>query len=234
MSPAYAASRSAKTLLIFAENELFEVRQHGVGLAVEIAKTATRISPECAATTFLTHGSGITGYDGAPKNAEQPKQQPYQWNRVGARRSRSTADDAQPVDIYGNQLPLSSFALVLSGLAALGFNNVNADDLAQLLPPDRVDPALKIMSDVRAYFQVAYKRIADNVPAAIDHELVRGLGRELLPTLYRGLGINGSDGLRICRELAQESPSVTGKREELLKRLERLETASRELVTVGL
>lgn len=69
---------------------------------------------------------------------------------------------------------------------------------------------------------------------AIDHELVRGLERALLPTLYRRLGINGPDGLRICRELAQESPSVAGKREELLKRLERLETASRELVTVGL
>lgn len=76
--------------------------------------------------------------------------------------------------------------------------------------------------------------MADNVLAAIDSELVRGVGRELLPTLYRGLGINGPEGLRICRELAQESPSVAGKREELLKRLERLETASRDLVTVGL
>jgi hypothetical protein len=45
---------------------------------------------------------------------------------------------------------------------------------------------------------------------------------------------SGPEGLRICRKLAQESPSVAGKREELLKRLERLETASRELVTVGL
>ncbi|KAJ7866123.1 P-loop containing nucleoside triphosphate hydrolase protein [Mycena leptocephala] len=101
----------------------------------------------------------------------------------------------------------------------------------KLLPPDRMDPALSIMSDVRAYFQVAYKRMADNVLAAIDSELVRGVGRELLPTLYRGLGINGPEGLRICRELAQESPSVAGKREELLKRLERLETASRDLAT---
>ncbi|KAJ7889632.1 P-loop containing nucleoside triphosphate hydrolase protein [Mycena leptocephala] len=104
---------------------------------------------------------------------------------------------------------------VLSGLAALGLN-----DVAIAARPD--DPALNIMSDVRAYFQVAYKR------------LVRGLGRELLSTLYRGLGVNCPEGLRICRELAQESPNVAGKREELLKRLERLETASRELVTVGL
>ncbi|KAJ7892202.1 hypothetical protein B0H13DRAFT_866691 [Mycena leptocephala] len=66
---------------------------------------------------------------------------------------------------------------------------------SQALAPDRMDPALSIMSDVRAYFQVAYKRMADNVLAAIDSELVRGVGRELLPTLYRGLGINGPEGV---------------------------------------
>ncbi|KAJ6458250.1 P-loop containing nucleoside triphosphate hydrolase protein [Mycena sanguinolenta] len=131
------------------------------------------------------------------------------------------------------QLP-TGITQIIAGLGSMGLGGINVDDLVKLLPPDRMDPALNIMADVRAYFQVAYKRIADNIPLAIDHELVRGVGRELLPTLYRGLGINGPDGVRICRELAQESPSVAGKREELLKRLERLETASRELVTVGL
>jgi hypothetical protein len=75
--------------------------------------------------------------------------------------------------------------------------------------------------------------VADNVPAAIDHELVRGLGRDMLVTLYSRLGINGPDGMRICQELAQENPSIAGKREELLKKLERMETASRELVRVS-
>ncbi|KAJ7494128.1 P-loop containing nucleoside triphosphate hydrolase protein [Mycena latifolia] len=137
-------------------------------------------------------------------------------------------------EVYDEVPSFSGIAGVLSGLATIGLNGVDAEDLVKLLPPDRMDPALNIMSDVRAYFQVAYKRIADNVPSAIDHELIRGVGRDMLPTLYSGLGINGPDGLRICRELAQESPSVAGKREELLKRLERLETASKELVRVGI
>lgn len=63
---------------------------------------------------------------------------------------------------------------------------------------------------------------------------MRGVGQGLLATLYNGLGINGPDGQRICHELAEESPSVAGKRAEFLKRLERLETAGRELVRVGL
>ncbi|KAJ7456122.1 hypothetical protein FB451DRAFT_1342231 [Mycena latifolia] len=164
------------------------------------------------------------------KSTREEKQNPILAATIETYRPENGA----PTDSYGNQLPLTGIAQVLSGLASIGVSGVGAGDLVKLLPPDRMDPALNIMSDVRAYFQVVYKRIADNVPSAIDHELVRGVGRDMLPTLYSGLGINGSDGLRICRELAQESPSVAGKREELLKRLERLETASKELVRVGI
>ncbi|KAJ7886796.1 P-loop containing nucleoside triphosphate hydrolase protein [Mycena olivaceomarginata] len=155
-------------------------------------------------------------------------------NPVLAQTIASFKPGAATVDQHGNRLPLTGIAQILSGLAGIGLGTVTAGNLVKLLPPDRFDPALNIMADVRAYFQVAYKRIADNIPLAIDHELVRGVGRDLLPTLYRGLGVNGPEGLRICRELAQESPSVAGKREELIKRLERLETAGRELVRVGL
>jgi hypothetical protein len=51
------------------------------------------------------------------------------------------------------------------------------------------------------FFPVAYKRFADNVPLAIDHELVRGVERGILSIMNAGLGINGPDGLRICKEL---------------------------------
>lgn len=44
-------------------------------------------------------------------------------------------------------------AQVLAGLAAVGLNGIDAEDLVKLLPPDRMDPALNIMADVRAYFQ---------------------------------------------------------------------------------
>ncbi|KAJ6529345.1 hypothetical protein B0H19DRAFT_1274376 [Mycena capillaripes] len=88
------------------------------------------------------------------------------------------------------------------------------------------------MADVRAYFQVAYKRVADNIPAAIDHDLVRGVGRDILPTLMKGLGLNGSDAMRIAEDFARENPAVAGKRTELEKKLERLETASRQLLSL--
>lgn len=80
---------------------------------------------------------------------------------------------------------------------------------------------------------MAYKRFADNVPLAIDRELVQGVERDLLQALYANLGVNGPEGTRICRELAQESPHISDRRADLQKKLERLEIASQELLHIG-
>ena len=148
----------------------------------------------------------------------------------------------------------TGIAKILAGLAEVGLYGVKPEDLPKLLPSDSMEPALMIMADVRAYFQgtcicwffffsktsltalwcsVAYKRFADNIPLAIDMELVRGIERGMLKELYSKLGITGEDSTRICRELAQESPQVADKRADLLKKLERLEIASAQLLHLG-
>ncbi|KAF5353053.1 hypothetical protein D9758_008791 [Tetrapyrgos nigripes] len=127
--------------------------------------------------------------------------------------------------------PCSSLQVsqVLAGLAQMGYPGMKESDLPRLLS-DPMEPALTIMADVRAYFQVAYKRFTDNIPLAIDHELVRGLEKDIFDTLTSQLRIySESEGLQICQELAQESPQVSGRREELTNKLERMQGASREL-----
>ncbi|KAF9479395.1 hypothetical protein BDN70DRAFT_878878 [Pholiota conissans] len=130
---------------------------------------------------------------------------------------------------------MTGIAKILTGLAEIGMTGVKPEDLANLLPPDRMEPALVIMADVRAYFQVAYKRFADLVPLALDRELVRGAGDadHVLSILYKHLGVNGEEGARICKELSEESPQVAGRRVDLEKKLERLEIASGELLAIG-
>jgi len=81
---------------------------------------------------------------------------------------------------------------------------------------------------------VAYKRFTDVIALTIDHELVYGVQRGALDALYTSLGIKGPEGYNICRELAQESPQIADRRADLLKRLERLETASQQLLHVGM
>ena len=83
-------------------------------------------------------------------------------------------------------------------------------------------------------YLVAYKRFADNVPLAVDYELVQGVERDILKTMYVRLGINGPDGARIAGELAMESLQNADKREDLCKKLERLKVANLELSEIGL
>ncbi|KAG6827859.1 hypothetical protein H0H92_010192 [Tricholoma furcatifolium] len=126
----------------------------------------------------------------------------------------------------------SWIAKVLASLVEMGIT-VKPGALAKLIEPDGMDPALLIMADVRAYFQVAYKRFADNIPLAIDYELIWGAERDLLGALNTGLGIYGENGDRICREFAQEKASIAGRRDELTKKLNRMQAAAAQLLHIG-
>lgn len=83
---------------------------------------------------------------------------------------------------------------------------------------------------------MAYKRFVDNVPMAIDYELILGINRDrqLERVLRNGLGITGSDTNKRCREFLAEPPHIVSRRRDLLKRRERLESAKRELMDLWL
>lgn len=68
---------------------------------------------------------------------------------------------------------------------------------------------------------------------AIDRELVFGIERGVLPLLWSGLGLDSLEAHRICTEFAQENPAISHQREELTKKLQRLEEASQQLLLIG-
>ncbi|TFK21930.1 hypothetical protein FA15DRAFT_644882 [Coprinopsis marcescibilis] len=151
--------------------------------------------------------------------------------------AKSTSSSKRVVCAETTEIEPTGVAKVLRGLTEMGLDGVRAEDIPKMLRPDQMEPAINIMADVRAYFQVCYKRFADNVPLAIDHEFVQGIERDILPLssplLYTKLGVSGEDGHRICQELAQESSHVADRRAELEKKLERFEAANAELLNVG-
>jgi hypothetical protein len=83
---------------------------------------------------------------------------------------------------------------------------------------------------------VAYKRFVDNVPMAIDHELILGLGQDrgLENDLLKGLGVTGPGGYERCREFLHEQPHLIVRRKDLQNRRERLESAKKELLDLWL
>ena len=72
------------------------------------------------------------------------------------------------------------------------------------------------------------------VPMVIDQELLRGLDwdRGLHSALTKGLGITGPGSLDKAKEYLQEPPEMKSRRESLLKKLERLQSAKRALQTI--
>jgi len=98
---------------------------------------------------------------------------------------------------------------------------------------DATDPVVSIMGTVRGYFHVSHRRFLDNVPLAINHELIYGLTHPdrggLHDALYQRLGIDGVGADAQCEKLLQEPPSVQVTREELLIRHERLSAAATAL-----
>ncbi|KAL6299310.1 P-loop containing nucleoside triphosphate hydrolase protein [Sparassis latifolia] len=129
-----------------------------------------------------------------------------------------------------------SVSQIVQGFAGLGIYGINPVDLPKVLPTDPFEPAIDVMASVRAYFQVAYKRFTDNIPNAIDHDLILGLKRDhaLEKALRKGLGIGGTDADVQCGEYIREPPNVLLKREELQKKRERLVSARKELMDLWL
>ncbi|KAI0067648.1 hypothetical protein BV25DRAFT_1834706 [Artomyces pyxidatus] len=119
---------------------------------------------------------------------------------------------------------------IMAGLAEIGLGGTKPSDLPKLLPADPFDPALEIMANVRAYFQVASKRFIDNVPQAVDFDYIDGMKRELLDVLYRDIIRDDSDVRVRCRELLREAPALSTRREELEGKRDRLEKAQIKLM----
>ncbi|KAG9308178.1 P-loop containing nucleoside triphosphate hydrolase protein [Chiua virens] len=116
----------------------------------------------------------------------------------------------------------------LAGLNNLGIT-VTAVDLPKLLPPDPIESALNIMASVRAYFQVSYKRFADMVPMAIDHEMVLGIQKGIDKAIQEGLEITGPNGYERCKGMLEERIGVVTARQEILEKMKRLRAARQEL-----
>ena len=72
------------------------------------------------------------------------------------------------------------------------------------------------------------------VPMTIDQELLRGLdwNRGLHSALTKGLEIVGPNGPERAKEYLQEPLEVKSSRDHLNQRLERLESARKELLSI--
>ncbi|EPQ51165.1 hypothetical protein GLOTRDRAFT_141261 [Gloeophyllum trabeum ATCC 11539] len=122
----------------------------------------------------------------------------------------------------------------LAALADIGYTGITQEDLGKLNPPDEFAREINVMAQVRAYFQVSYKRVIDNVPLMIDHKFVRAIAKDLQSSLISQLGLGTANASTRCATYLAEDPHVVARREELIARKKRLEGVTKELSNFGL
>ncbi|KZT03107.1 uncharacterized protein LAESUDRAFT_705284 [Laetiporus sulphureus 93-53] len=96
-------------------------------------------------------------------------------------------------------------------------------------PGDNYEDEIIVMADVRAYFQVAYKRITDNIPMTIQRDLNQELVDGLYNRIVSKLGLSNADAAQRLSELLDEDPAVIALRVQLVTTRKRLEDIQAKL-----
>ncbi|KAH7334548.1 P-loop containing nucleoside triphosphate hydrolase protein [Rhizoctonia solani] len=133
--------------------------------------------------------------------------------------------------LSGNTDFSKSMAEAIAHLTKMGLT-VQPVDLGKLIESEAEDELIDIMAEVRAYYQVAYKRFVDVVPMAADETLVRGFCRGLERRLFEGLGVSGEGAKERCGALLEYSHEITLERDMLKTRRDRLMLARREIASI--
>ncbi|PBK78915.1 hypothetical protein ARMSODRAFT_947905 [Armillaria solidipes] len=190
--------------------------------------------------------------DSSDESSQVPTFKPFKFGTKNRTNTSTPASASAPVIPIWDQRPstsgtflpaeniLSSFASdkektdkALAALAALGFTGLTAEDLEKLHPVDEYETELKVMAEVRGYFQVSYKRIIDYVPSLIDLKFVKAVGKALQPFLIKKFELGSNEANVKCAKYLAEDPVVTAVREELGVKKRRLEKVQEELYRFG-
>ncbi|EIW77518.1 hypothetical protein CONPUDRAFT_61569 [Coniophora puteana RWD-64-598 SS2] len=83
------------------------------------------------------------------------------------------------------------------------------------------DNELGVMADVRAYFQVAYKRVVDHIPLTIEHALHHALSTRLSSSLLSSV-VDVSNFTELAERLVSEDPGIATRRAALQIKMRRL------------
>ncbi|GAA5887910.1 hypothetical protein JCM6882_000799 [Rhodosporidiobolus microsporus] len=111
------------------------------------------------------------------------------------------------------------------------YPGLKKEELPRLNGPDEWEEELAVMAETTAYWKVAYKRITDEVPSAIDHAIILNLPSTMQHALLSRLLSGDQENVK---GLFAEIPDVADERADLDSRRKRLETAKKVLARQGL
>ncbi|KAJ7189190.1 P-loop containing nucleoside triphosphate hydrolase protein [Mycena filopes] len=128
----------------------------------------------------------------------------------------------------------NSVGAALAMLAQAGYAGLTEEALGRLRNgADEYETEIMLMSGVRAYFQVSFKRVIDHIPGLIDTKFVKALAKGLQANLIREFKLGQPEGHARCAEYLTEDAALVAKRGELAQRVKMLEGVRRDLLKYG-
>jgi hypothetical protein len=113
---------------------------------------------------------------------------------------------------------------LMTVLSAFGIHLPSVRELARI-QEDEYNVELDMISHVAAYFDIASKRIVDDIPMLFETMFALKFGQELAECLTIRLKLVGIGGLDNCIRYAREKPDVQAKRNHLTRQEEVLRNA---------
>ncbi|RPD70203.1 hypothetical protein L226DRAFT_574923 [Lentinus tigrinus ALCF2SS1-7] len=98
---------------------------------------------------------------------------------------------------------------------------------------DQHKEELELMADVRAYFDIAYERILDDVQRAVDLQFLYAFTDTLQNVMFEQLGLSSPDAQARCASYLAEDPGVAAKRQTILSRKKHFVTAEKTFKKFG-
>ncbi|CAE6451057.1 unnamed protein product [Rhizoctonia solani] len=111
-------------------------------------------------------------------------------------------------------------------LQKYGLPSLGADDWDGLQSLNKADTGvLRIMSSVRAHYEIAYRRFADKIKDTVDQNYVRAFGDEINNVLAKNLGLTTDTPESHFADLTRESDDILAYKNELKDKASRLRSA---------
>jgi Dynamin GTPase effector domain len=114
-------------------------------------------------------------------------------------------------------------------LAAFG---VHISDITQLvrIHTDAYEPELDVGAHVMAYFDIASKRIIDDIPTLFETKFALNFAADLSKNLHPKLRLVGEDGFEVCKRYVCDEPSTQKKRDDLTRHIGILKEAEETVI----
>jgi len=130
-------------------------------------------------------------------------------------------------DIYGKEVRVhKNENTLLDILSAFGVHISSAKELMRI-HKDEFEAEMDVVAHVLAYFDIASKRLIDDVPKIFETIFAKDFGLELGKKLTTDLNLVGEGALANCARYVKDEPEIQARRNELERQQIILNNAAR-------